>query len=121
MNVGIIFYASRETGDRLLRDVALRHSLTTRRVLVRGDGSTAHEEFSIWRPASFCGRRPNRGIAAIRAGHAAWHGAFTVSAPCYEYSRDPRFLDHGGGLRGLLHHSHAGGWRGPLGFQCAGR
>src|SRR3954462_3346627 len=43
MNVGIIFYASRETGDRLLRDVALRHSLTTRRVLVRGDGSTAHE------------------------------------------------------------------------------
>ena len=26
MNVGIIFYASRETGDRMLRDVALRHS-----------------------------------------------------------------------------------------------
>src|SRR5437764_3255835 len=43
MNVGIIFYAARETGDRMLRDIALRHSLTTRRVLVRGDGSTAHE------------------------------------------------------------------------------
>ena len=43
MNVGIIFYAARETGDRMLRDVAMRHALTTRRVLVRGDGSTAHE------------------------------------------------------------------------------
>ena len=43
MNVGIIFYAARETGDRRLRDIAMRHSLTTRRVLVRGDGSTAHE------------------------------------------------------------------------------
>ncbi|HLK18792.1 MAG TPA: hypothetical protein VKT81_07540, partial [Bryobacteraceae bacterium] len=28
MNVGIIFYAARETGDRRLRDVALRHCLT---------------------------------------------------------------------------------------------
>jgi hypothetical protein len=31
MNVGIIFYAARETGDRRLRDIALRHCLTTRR------------------------------------------------------------------------------------------
>src|SRR3984957_17754607 len=43
MNVGIIFYAARQTGDRELFDVAMRHCLTTRRVLVRGDGSTAHE------------------------------------------------------------------------------
>jgi unsaturated chondroitin disaccharide hydrolase len=43
MNVGIVFYAARETADRSLHDIALRHSLTTRRVLVRGDGSTAHE------------------------------------------------------------------------------
>ena len=32
MNVGIIYYAARETGDRTLRDVATRHALTTRRV-----------------------------------------------------------------------------------------
>jgi len=43
MNVGIIFYAAREMGDRRLRDIAIRHSLTTRRTLMRGDGSTAHE------------------------------------------------------------------------------
>lgn len=43
MNVSIIFYAARETGDEELWNVARRHSETTRRYLVRGDGSTAHE------------------------------------------------------------------------------
>src|SRR5260370_39418425 len=43
MNVGIIFYTAVERGDRELMDIAMRHTLTTRRVLVRGNGSTAHE------------------------------------------------------------------------------
>src|SRR5262249_29665479 len=37
MNVGIIFYAARETNDKRLRDIATRHALTTRKHLVRGD------------------------------------------------------------------------------------
>ena len=43
MNVGTIFHAGLETGDAHLLDIAHRHCLTTRRTLVRGDGSTAHE------------------------------------------------------------------------------
>jgi unsaturated chondroitin disaccharide hydrolase len=43
MNVGVIFYAGLKTGDERLLDVAHRHCLTTRRTLVRGDGSTSHE------------------------------------------------------------------------------
>src|SRR5689334_197814 len=43
MNVGPIFHAGNETGDRHLLAVAHRHCETSRRVLVRGDGSTAHE------------------------------------------------------------------------------
>lgn len=43
MNVGIIFYAASRTGDARLLQVACRHCDTTRRVLVRGDGSAAHE------------------------------------------------------------------------------
>ena len=39
MNVGIVFFAARETSDRRLRDIALRHCLTTRRVLVRGEAN----------------------------------------------------------------------------------
>jgi unsaturated chondroitin disaccharide hydrolase len=43
MNVGTIFYAGRTTGDERLLDIAHKHCLTTRRTLVRGDGSTSHE------------------------------------------------------------------------------
>jgi unsaturated chondroitin disaccharide hydrolase len=50
MNVGIVLYAARATGDEALRDIALRHCRTTRRVLVRGDGSVAHE--GVFDPAT---------------------------------------------------------------------
>jgi unsaturated chondroitin disaccharide hydrolase len=43
MNVGVIFYAGLKTGDERLLDIAHKHCLTTRRQLVRGDGSTSHE------------------------------------------------------------------------------
>ncbi len=43
MNVGIIFYAALETGNEDLWRIANQHCLTTRRYLVRGDGSTSHE------------------------------------------------------------------------------
>jgi unsaturated chondroitin disaccharide hydrolase len=43
MNVGTIFYAGIKTDDEHLLEIAHRHCLTTRRTLVRGDGSTAHE------------------------------------------------------------------------------
>jgi unsaturated chondroitin disaccharide hydrolase len=43
MNVGTVFHAGLETHDIHLLDIARQHCLTTRRVLVRGDGSTAHE------------------------------------------------------------------------------
>jgi unsaturated chondroitin disaccharide hydrolase len=41
MNVGIIFYAAQETRDADLLQVATQHCLTTRKYLVRGDGSTS--------------------------------------------------------------------------------
>src|SRR5262244_1786324 len=43
MNVGVVFYAGLKTGDERLLDIAHKHCLTTRRALVRGDGSTSHE------------------------------------------------------------------------------
>jgi len=43
MNVGIIFYAALETNDTALLELAHKHCQTTRRTLVRGDGSTSHE------------------------------------------------------------------------------
>ena len=43
MNVPIIFYAARETGDAELNRIATAHCRTTRDTIVRPDGSTAHE------------------------------------------------------------------------------
>jgi unsaturated chondroitin disaccharide hydrolase len=43
MNVGVILRAADYSGDDKLREAALRHCRTSRRYLVRGDGSTAHE------------------------------------------------------------------------------
>jgi len=43
MNVGTIFRSGLRSGDDHLLSIAHQHCLTTRRVLVRGDGSTSHE------------------------------------------------------------------------------
>jgi len=43
MNVPLIFYTAKVTGDEELQRVALAHCRTTRDRLVRPDGSTAHE------------------------------------------------------------------------------
>ncbi len=92
MNVGIIFYAARETGDRTLREIALRHSLTTRRVLVRGDGSTAHEGIFDVETGEFLRQSTHQGYR----GDSCWSRGLTWSlygfATSYEYSRDPHFL-----------------------------
>ncbi len=93
MNVGIIFYAARETNDRRLRDIALRHCLTTRRVLVRGDGSTAHEGLFDTDTGEFLKQTTHQGFR----GDSCWSRGLAWSlygfATSYEYSRDPRFLE----------------------------
>jgi unsaturated chondroitin disaccharide hydrolase len=43
MNVGIVAVAGLEADDQQLLDVAEQHCETTRKYLVRGDGSTSHE------------------------------------------------------------------------------
>jgi unsaturated chondroitin disaccharide hydrolase len=92
MNVGIIFLAARETGDKKLRDIAVRHCVTTRRYLVRGDGSTAHEGIFDLETGEFLRQSTQQGYR----GDSCWSRGlawalygFTVA---YEYSRDPRFL-----------------------------
>jgi unsaturated chondroitin disaccharide hydrolase len=42
-NVGIIFHAAMRTGDPDLARIAHEHCRTTRRYLIRGDGSASHE------------------------------------------------------------------------------
>jgi len=92
MNVGIVFYAARETSDRALRDIAVRHCITTRRCLVRGDGSVAHEGIFDLETGEFLRQSTQQGFR----GDSCWSRGLTWSlygfTTAYEYSRDPRFL-----------------------------
>ena len=93
MNVGIIFYAARETGDKKLREIALRHSFTTRRVLVRGDGSTAHEGIFDTETGAFLHQSTQQGYRGDSCWSRGLAWALYGFTTCYEYSSDPRFLE----------------------------
>jgi unsaturated chondroitin disaccharide hydrolase len=93
MNVGIIFYAAQRAGDASLADVALKHSLTSRRVLVRGDGSTAHE--AIFDTAT--GECLRQSTQQGKRGDTCWSRGLDWAlygfGTAYHYTRDPRFLE----------------------------
>ena len=92
MNVGIVFYATERTGDARLYDIALQHCLTTRRYLVRGDGSTAHEGLFDTETGEFLRQSTHQGWR----GDSCWSRGLTWAlygfGTVYGYTRDPRFL-----------------------------
>src|SRR5580658_1072703 len=93
MNVGLIFFAARETSDRRLRDIAMRHSHTTRRVLVRGDGSTAQEGIFDLQTGEFLRQSTQQGYRGDSCWSRGLGWALYGFSLSYEYSRDPRFLE----------------------------
>jgi len=92
MNVGIVFYAARQTGDRELFDIAMRHCLTTRRVLVRGDGSTAHEGLFDVHTGEFLGQTTHQGFRGDSCWSRGLAWAIYGFGTAYGYTRDQRFL-----------------------------
>jgi unsaturated chondroitin disaccharide hydrolase len=92
MNVGIIFYAAQQTHDANLLRIATQHCLTTRRYLVRGDGSTSHE--GLFDPSS--------GVFLRQSTHQGWRDdsswargqawAIYGFSTVYGFTHDPRFL-----------------------------
>jgi unsaturated chondroitin disaccharide hydrolase len=92
MNVGIIFYAARETADAQLLDIALRHCLTTRRVLVRGDGSTAHEGLVDLATGEFLRQTTQQGFRGDSCWSRGLAWALYGFGTAYGYARDARFL-----------------------------
>jgi unsaturated chondroitin disaccharide hydrolase len=110
MNVGIIFYAAERTNDRGLEEMARRHSLTSRRVLVRGDGSTAHE--GIFDPATgnFLRQSTRQGKRADTCWSRGLAWALYGFGTAYSYTRDARFLHTAEACADFyIHHTPAGG------------
>ncbi|MGE3777762.1 MAG: glycoside hydrolase family 88 protein, partial [Pirellulaceae bacterium] len=93
MNVPIIFYAARETGDAALRDVAARHCATTRDRLVRSDGSTAHEGVFDTATGEFLRQSTHQGLR----GDSCWARGLAWSlygySKCFALTNDPQYLD----------------------------
>ncbi len=93
MNVGLLFRAAEYSGDESLREVALTHCRTTRRYLVRGDGSTAHEGWfdtttgEFLRVGTHQGWRPD----STWARGQAW--AIYGFADAYRHTGEPDLLD----------------------------
>jgi len=93
MNVGILFHAARETGDEDLLEVAMRHCLTTRRVLVRGDGSTAHEGIFDVESGEFLRQATQQGFRGDSCWSRGLAWALYGFGTAYGYTRDARFLE----------------------------
>jgi len=96
MNVGLVLYAARETGDKNLREIALRHALTTRRCLVRGDGSVAHEGLFDTNTGEFQRQTTHQGYRGDSCWARGLGWGMYGFALAYEYSRDPHFLETAG-------------------------
>jgi unsaturated chondroitin disaccharide hydrolase len=92
MNVGIIFYAAQQTGDAGLLRIANQHCLTTRRVLVRGDGSTSHEGIFDTATGEFLRQSTHQGWRGDSAWARGQAWALYGFGTAYGFSRDERFL-----------------------------
>jgi unsaturated chondroitin disaccharide hydrolase len=93
MNVGVIFYAALATDERALLALARRHSLTTRRTLVRGDGSTSHEGIFDLKSGEFLRQTTQQGYR----GDSCWSRGLAWSlygfGTCYQLTNDPVYLE----------------------------
>jgi unsaturated chondroitin disaccharide hydrolase len=93
MNVGIVFHAAARTEDPGLEQIAREHCLTTRRYLVRGDGSASHEGIFDLDTGQFLRQTTQQGFRddGSWARGQAWalHGFGTA----YAFTGDRRFLE----------------------------
>ncbi len=92
MNVGIIFYAARESQDQTLWEKAAKHCHTTRRYLIRGDGSAAHEGIFDTETGEFLRESTHQGWR----GDSSWARGLTWAiygfGTAFRFTQDRRFL-----------------------------
>jgi len=75
-----------------LLDVALGHCHTTRRVLVRGDGSTAHEGIFDVETGEFLKQTTHQGYRGDSSWSRGLAWALYGFGTAFQYARDPQFL-----------------------------
>src|SRR5262245_7983790 len=93
MNVGITLWAANATGDAALRQVALEHSRTTAKYLVRPDGGTAHEGIFDPETGKFLRQSTHQGWSAESPWTRGLAWALYGFTAVYRLSGDVEFLD----------------------------
>ncbi len=93
MNVGLIFYAAQQTGDEKLWQIANQHCLTTRRTLVRGDGSTSHEGLFDLETGQFLRQSTHQGWRDDSSWARGLSWALYGFGTAYSFTQDVRFLN----------------------------
>ena len=93
MNVGIVFYAARQTNDQALEQKALQHCLTTRKYLVRGDGSTSHEGIFDLVTGEFLRQSTQQGWRSDSSWARGLSWALYGFSTIFAMTGDIRFLD----------------------------
>lgn len=93
MNLDLIYRASVLSGDQGLADIATAHALTSRRFLVRGDGTSVHEGWFDTETGMFVRTETHQGYRSdsswVRGHSWALYGFGTV----FSWTGDTRFLD----------------------------
>lgn len=93
MNVGIIFRAAEYSADEELKEVALRHCRTTRRYLMRGDGSTLHEGWFDVESGEFLRAATHQGWRSDSTWARGQAWAIYGFCTAYRHTGDPDLLD----------------------------
>ena len=92
MNVGIIFYAARQSGDTTLWENAARHCHTTRRYLIRGDGSSSHEGLFDTETGEFFRQTTHQGWRDDSSWARGLTWAIYGFGTVFRFTGDSRFL-----------------------------
>ncbi len=92
MNVGLIFYAGIAAGDATLVDLAHRHCMTTISMLVRPDGSTAHEAIFDVQTGQFLRQSTQQGFSADSCWSRGLAWSLYGFGTCYELTQEPEYL-----------------------------
>ena len=92
MNVGIIFYAGQQLSDADILRRANQHCLTTRKYLVRGDGSTSHEGIFDTTTGEFLRQTTHQGFRFDSSWARGLCWALYGFGTAYSFTRDARFL-----------------------------
>jgi unsaturated chondroitin disaccharide hydrolase len=93
MNVPIIFYAARETGDEDLMRIATAHCRTTRDKIVRADGSTAHEGVFDTQTGEFLRQDTHQGLHPESAWARGLAWSLYGYSKCYALTGSREFLE----------------------------